>query len=292
MKRILIPLVCAVLLLTAGCQRPAAALQLEDLAELIQKAGPLPTVTPVPEPTAKPSPAPKPSPSPSPTPVPSPSPTPTPEPTSTPEATQKPAPSPSPAPTPTAAPSPAPTPTPTAEPTAEPTPTPYPDWMFAPTPASIPYISPTPAPTAAPAPGTDSSQADQAGNDTEPDANGTTGQDVAELAQQYLGYSYVWGGESPEDGFDCSGFVYYVYQQFGYELSRTADTQSGDGSHVDADALEPGDVLCFYKGGGIGHSGIYIGDGNYIHSQDSETGVIISPLSERKGGFEARRILK
>ena len=49
MKRILIPLMCAALLLTAGCQRPAAALQLEDLGELIREAGPLPTVTPVPE---------------------------------------------------------------------------------------------------------------------------------------------------------------------------------------------------------------------------------------------------
>ena len=111
-------------------------------------------------------------------------------------------------------------------------------------------------------------------------------------AEKYIGYPYVYGGSSPKTGFDCSGLVYYVYQQFGYELNRTAAEQAGNGSHVEADALEPGDVLCFYKGGTIGHSGIYIGDGNYVHAQDSATGVVISPLSERKGGFEARRILK
>ena len=168
--------------------------------------------------------------------------------------------------------------------------------MFAPTPGSIPYMTPaptpvpTPAPTQAPDPGP--SQITDAGDTREPSATYATGQEVAAFAQQYVGYNYVWGGKSPETGFDCSGLVYYVYQQFGYELNRTAAEQAGNGSHVEANALEPGDVLCFYKGSTIGHSGIYIGDGNYVHAQDSATGVVISPLSERRGGFEARRILQ
>lgn len=175
--------------------------------------------------------------------------------------------------------------------TPEPTPTPYPEWMMAPTPGSVPYISPTPAPTPVPdAP--EVPQEEQDWDADEPSATYATGQEVADLAQQYVGYNYVWGGMSPETGFDCSGLVYYVYQQFGYELNRTASAQAGDGSHVENDALEPGDILCFYKNGGIGHAGIYVGDGNYVHAQDSATGVIVSPLSERKGGFEARRILK
>ena len=164
---------------------------------------------------------------------------------------------------------------------------------MAPIPQSIPYMTPTPSPEPTPAPtAAPPSQISQAGDTSSPSATYATGQEVADFAQQYVGYSYKWGGKSPETGFDCSGFVYYVYQQFGYELNRTAADQAANGSHVEPDALEPGDVLCFYKGSYIGHSGIYIGDGNYVHSQDSATGVVISPLSERTGGFEARRILQ
>ena len=168
--------------------------------------------------------------------------------------------------------------------------------MFAPTPGYIPYMTPAPTPVPTPtpsqAPDSGPSQITDAADAANPSATYATGQQVAEFAQQYVGYNYVWGGKSPETGFDCSGLVYYVYQQFGYELNRTAADQARNGTHVEADALEPGDVLCFYKGSTIGHSGIYIGDGNYVHAQDSATGVVVSPLSERRGGFEARRILK
>lgn len=290
-KTLLILLFAAALLLT-GCQEAAVARQLEELAEVMDQIGPLPTVTPTPEPTPSPKPTLRPKATPAPTLTPSPTPAPTPSPT--------PAPTPSPTPTPTPTPSPTPTPTPrptpTPAPTPEPTPTPYPEWMFAPTPGSIPYMTPapTPAPTPVPtqAPNSAPSQITEAADTQSPSATYATGQEVAEFAQQYVGYNYVWGGKSPETGFDCSGLVYYVYQQFGYTLNRVAADQARNGVHVDADALEPGDVLCFYKGSTIGHSGIYIGDGNYVHAQDSATGVVISPLSERKGGFEARRILQ
>ena len=67
---------------------------------------------------------------------------------------------------------------------------------------------------------------------------------------------------------------------------------ANDGAHVDSADIQPGDVLCFNTSGSYkGHVGIYIGDGNYIHSQDSATGVVISPLSERLYGYEARRIV-
>ena len=294
MRKSLLILIFAGALLLTGCQEASVARQLEELSELVEQIGPLPTVTPTPSPTPKATPRPKATPTPSPAPklTPTTTPEPSPAPTSTPTPTPTPTPSPTPAPTP----KPTPTPSPTPAPTPEPTVTPYPEWMFAPTPGSIPYMTPAPTPVPTPvptqAPDSGPSQITDAADTETPSATYATGQEVAEFAQQYVGYNYVWGGKSPETGFDCSGLVYYVYQQFGYTLNRTAADQARNGTHVEADALEPGDVLCFYKGSTIGHSGIYIGDGNYVHAQDSATGVVISPLSERKGGFEARRILQ
>lgn len=121
-----------------------------------------------------------------------------------------------------------------------------------------------------------------------------TGQDVANYAMQFVGYNYKWGGSSPETGFDCSGFVYYVYKQFGYTMNRVAQDQAANGVHVDPSAIRPGDVLCFYSGSSyIGHSGIYIGDGKFVHASNSTTGVIISELAGyyNNRGFEARRII-
>lgn len=142
------------------------------------------------------------------------------------------------------------------------------------------YIKVTPSPTPVPTPHV-------------PSSTYRKGEDVVEFAKQYLGYNYAYGEESPEKGFDCSGLVYYVYQQFGYSMNRTSNAMATDGVHVEPSDIEPGDVLCFYTSGKyMGHVGIYIGGGEYIHSQDSATGVVISPLSERKYGYEARRILK
>ncbi len=291
MRKSLLILICLLTMLLTGCQSAALARQMENISEIMEQIGPLPTVTPsptaTPRATAKPSPSRTPKPTLTPSPVPTAAASPSPSPTATP--------SPSPVPTAKPTPKPTPTPRPTPEPTATPVPTqtPYPSWMFAPIPVSIPYITPTPTPVPTPEPTPAlPSQISQAGDTSSPSATYATGQEVADFAQQYVGYSYKWGGSSPETGFDCSGFVYYVYQQFGYELNRTAADQASNGSHVEPDALEPGDVLCFYKGSYIGHSGIYVGDGNYVHSQDSATGVVVSPLSERTGGFEARRILQ
>lgn len=291
MRKNLLILICLLTMLLTGCQSAALARQMENISEIMEQIGPLPTVTPsptaTPRATAKPSPSRTPKPTLTPSPVPTAAASPSPSPTATP--------SPSPVPTAKPTPKPTPTPRPTPEPTATPVPTqtPYPSWMFAPIPVSIPYITPTPTPVPTPEPTpAPPSQISQAGDTSSPSATYATGQEVADFAQQYVGYSYKWGGSSPETGFDCSGFVYYVYQQFGYELNRTAADQASNGTHVEPDALEPGDVLCFYKGSYIGHSGIYVGDGNYVHSQDSATGVVVSPLSERTGGFEARRILQ
>ena len=120
------------------------------------------------------------------------------------------------------------------------------------------------------------------------------GQKIANYALQFLGYPYVWAGTSPEEGFDCSGLVNYVYSQFGYDIHRVACDMAGDGVHVEPDELQPGDILCFYSSDSyIGHVGIYIGNDQFIHSSTYTTGVIISDLesSYYARNFEARRIV-
>ena len=108
---------------------------------------------------------------------------------------------------------------------------------------------------------------------------------VVDFAMQFLGYDYVYGGKSPEQGFDCSGFVYYVYKQFGYTLYPGATNQWNTLSDVviPRDELRPGDLVFFSDNGavsGMTHVGLYIGDGKMIHASTPSTGVIISELSE------------
>lgn len=121
-----------------------------------------------------------------------------------------------------------------------------------------------------------------------------TGRQIADFALQFVGYNYCWGGTSPETGFDCSGLVYYTYKNFGYTLNRVAADQANNGYGVSYDELQPGDILCFYSSGSyIGHVGIYIGDGMFVHASNSTTGVIITPLDGyySNRGFVARRII-
>ena len=85
-----------------------------------------------------------------------------------------------------------------------------------------------------------------------------------------------------------------MYGQFGYTLNRVVADQARNGAHVDASALEPGDILCFYSSSSyIGHVGIYIGNNKFVHAANSSTGVVITELSGyySSRGFEARRII-
>ncbi|HIW17252.1 MAG TPA: C40 family peptidase [Firmicutes bacterium] len=123
----------------------------------------------------------------------------------------------------------------------------------------------------------------------------SAGSTIVSTAKQYLGVPYVWAGTSP-GGFDCSGFVYYVYKQNGYTTNRTAASLFSDGAYVDRSQLQPGDVICFYSGsyGYIGHCGIYIGDGQFIHASSSAGQVVIDSLSEgyyNSHYYGARRIV-
>jgi peptidoglycan DL-endopeptidase CwlO len=98
---------------------------------------------------------------------------------------------------------------------------------------------------------------------------------VVGIAMRYLGTPYVWGGASPA-GFDCSGFVMYVYSQVGVSLPHSSYAQYGYGSAVSSGDLQPGDLVFF---DGLGHVGIYIGGGQFIHSPHTGDVVKISSIS-------------
>ena len=98
---------------------------------------------------------------------------------------------------------------------------------------------------------------------------------VVGIAMRYLGTPYVWGGESP-GGFDCSGLVAYAYAQIGVSLPHYTGAQWNVGVPVSRDDLQPGDLVFFY---GLGHVGIYIGGGQFIHAPHTGDVVKISSLS-------------
>ena len=99
---------------------------------------------------------------------------------------------------------------------------------------------------------------------------------VVGIAMRYLGTPYRWGGASPSTGFDCSGFVMYVFAQIGVSLPHSSYAMMGMGTPVSMSQLEPGDLV-FFSGGS--HMGIYIGGGQFIHSPHTGDVVKISSLS-------------
>jgi cell wall-associated NlpC family hydrolase len=98
---------------------------------------------------------------------------------------------------------------------------------------------------------------------------------VVGIAMRYLGVPYVWGGSSPR-GFDCSGFVAYVFAQIGVSLPHSSYAMYGMGTPVSMSQLEPGDLVFFT---GASHMGIYIGGGQFIHAPHTGDVVKISSLS-------------
>ena len=115
------------------------------------------------------------------------------------------------------------------------------------------------------------------------------GQEIVEYAKQYLGCPYVYGG-SGDKSFDCSGFTMYVYKKFGYTLSHSAIAQSKVGTYVAKEDLQAGDLVFFldYETmDGIGHCGIYIGNGEFIHAS-SGSGYCVKISNLLTGSYNTR----
>lgn len=116
-----------------------------------------------------------------------------------------------------------------------------------------------------------------------------TGLEIVEYAKQYLNCPYVYGATGSQS-FDCSGFTMYVYKHFGYSLSHSATAQSKVGTYVAKEDLQPGDLVFFldYETmDGIGHCGIYIGDGNFIHAS-SGSGYCVKISTLLSGSYNNR----
>lgn len=112
---------------------------------------------------------------------------------------------------------------------------------------------------------------------------------VLATADDYLGVPYRYGGTSPRSGFDCSGFVQYVFAKQGVRLPRTAGQQAQVGTALPADwgAVAPGDLVMFEENGRISHVAIYAGNDRIIHSTSSGGGVRYDDLSTRRGEWFA-----
>jgi NlpC/P60 family len=112
---------------------------------------------------------------------------------------------------------------------------------------------------------------------------------VIPAAERYIGVPYRYGGTSPVSGFDCSGFVQYVYAQQGVDLPRTSRQMAGAGVAVEPStrALAVGDLMLFQQGGRISHVAIYAGNHRFIHSSSSGNGVRYDDLDSRRGKWFA-----
>jgi cell wall-associated NlpC family hydrolase len=122
---------------------------------------------------------------------------------------------------------------------------------------------------------------------------------VLRTADGYRGVPYVWGGNTPGQGFDCSGFTKYIFAKHGVSLPRTSREQSRVGAAVAVDfrALRPGDLMFFAEPGeAISHVAVYAGNGWIVHSSSSVGGVGYTDLNTGGEWFvayfvAARRVL-
>lgn len=114
---------------------------------------------------------------------------------------------------------------------------------------------------------------------------------VVPTGEQYIGVPYVYGGTSPRTGFDCSGFVQYVYGLNGVDLPRTSRQMAGSGVAVSTRALAVGDLLLFQQGGRISHVAIYAGNGRFLHSSSSGHGVRYDDFDTRRGHWFADHLV-
>ncbi len=112
-------------------------------------------------------------------------------------------------------------------------------------------------------------------------------QDIIDFAAQFLGTPYVYGGSTPS-GFDCSGFTSYVYKNMGISIARTSSDQRSTTTNISMDELLPGDLVFFGSNNVVSHVGIYVGNGNFIHSP--HTGSVVKYDTLASGNYNRRFI--
>jgi len=111
---------------------------------------------------------------------------------------------------------------------------------------------------------------------------------IVRFARTFLGVRYSYGGTSPQSGFDCSGFTRFVYAHFGIALPHYSVAQYELGRRVSRSRLRPGDLVFF---DGLGHVGLYVGGGRYIHAPHTGTRVSIDSLGSSYGYDGAVRVI-
>ena len=116
-------------------------------------------------------------------------------------------------------------------------------------------------------------------------SSSSLGQQIADFAVQYVGYPYVYGGNSLTNGTDCSGFVKGVYAAFGINLPRTSAEQRSVGYAVSLSEIQPGDIVCY-----SGHVGIYAGNNTLIHASNEKTGITLTSPVTYRSVLAVRRI--
>ena len=126
-----------------------------------------------------------------------------------------------------------------------------------------------------------------------PKAGSLEVRDLLEEAYRHIGVPYRFGGTTPK-GFDCSGYVRFVFERYGVHLPRMADEQYKVGKSVSKKNLQPGDLVFFETyTSGVSHSGIYVGDNRFI-SATSSRGVTVAPMDDAYWGkryIGAKRVL-
>lgn len=102
--------------------------------------------------------------------------------------------------------------------------------------------------------------------------------EICEYARQFVGNPYRWGGTSLTKGADCSGFTLSVYANYGVSLPHSSKAQANCGTRIDLSELQPGDLV-FYGGKNIHHVAMYIGNGQVVHAQSTNTGIVVSSMN-------------
>lgn len=114
------------------------------------------------------------------------------------------------------------------------------------------------------------------------DQSAETRNRVVDYALQFVGNRYVYGGNDPNTGVDCSGFTRYVMQRAaGVDISRTAASQATQGRTVSSGQMRPGDLVFYAKGSRVNHVALYIGNGQVVHASSPKSGIKISNWTYR-----------